>query len=90
MLDKARENLRGYRVQLLKGDVSVLELSDGSFDKIICCEFLEHLADLHAILREIRRLLAPDGRWVFMLSDDFLIHPIKRPLPSTGLGPFTF
>jgi len=90
MLDKARENLRGYRVQLLKGDLFSLDLSGGGFDKIICSEVLEHVVDPHAILREIRRLLAPNGRVVITFPNDHLIHRIKKLLHKTGLGRLPF
>jgi len=90
MLDKARENLRGCRVQLLKGDVSSVGLPDRSFDKIICSEVLEHVVDPHAILREIRRLLAPGGRVVITFPNDRLIHRIKKLLSSTGLDRLLF
>jgi SAM-dependent methyltransferase len=90
MLDKARENLRGYRVQLLKGDLSGLGLSDGGFDKIICSEVLEHVADPRAILLEIRRLLAPNGRVVVTFPNDHLIHRIKCFLRMTGMDRLPF
>jgi 2-polyprenyl-3-methyl-5-hydroxy-6-metoxy-1,4-benzoquinol methylase/glycosyltransferase involved in cell wall biosynthesis len=36
------------------------------FDVIVCFEALEHIADHHALLKEIKRLLTPDG--VFIVS----------------------
>lgn len=90
MLEKARENLQGYRVRLLKGDVSELGLPDGGFDKIICTEVLEHVVDPHIILREMQRLLAPNGRVVVTFPNDRLIHRIKDLLTTTGLGRLLF
>jgi ubiquinone/menaquinone biosynthesis C-methylase UbiE len=90
MLDKARENLRGYRVQLLKGDLSTLSLSDAGFDRIICSEVLEHVADPHAILLEIRRLLAPNGRVVVTFPNDHLIRRIKCFLRTTRMDRLPF
>lgn len=42
-------------------DATRLPFADNSFDKIICSEVLEHIHDYHAVLREIRRILKPDG-----------------------------
>ena len=90
MLDKARENLRGYRVELLKGELIHLHLRGRGFDKIICSEVLEHVADPEAILQEIRRLLAPDGRVVITFPNDHLIHRIKAMLHRSRLDRLPF
>lgn len=42
-------------------DATQLPFADHSFDKIICSEVLEHIHDYQAVLREIRRILKPDG-----------------------------
>ncbi|MCH7591790.1 MAG: class I SAM-dependent methyltransferase [Planctomycetes bacterium] len=57
MLSKARQNLRGYRVELLEGELDDLDLPAHSFDRVICSEVLEHVVDPEAILRGIQRLL---------------------------------
>jgi len=90
MLDKARENLRGFRVELLKGELSHFNLPEQGFDRIICSEVLEHVADPEAILSEIRRLLAPDGRVVITFPNDHLIHRIKGMLRSSRLDRLPF
>ena len=60
-LELARSNLRGYDVRFLKGEVETLALPEASFDRIICTEVLEHVADPDAVLAEISRLLRPSG-----------------------------
>jgi len=46
---------------LQQGDARQLPFVDQSFDKIICSEVLEHLEDYGAVLREIKRVLKPNG-----------------------------
>lgn len=47
---------------LLQGDATRLPFADDTFDALICSEVLEHIPDYQAVLREIRRVLKPDGR----------------------------
>ena len=49
------------RLLLLRGDGARLPFGDDSFDRVICSEVLEHLTDYRAVLREIRRVLKPNG-----------------------------
>jgi ubiquinone/menaquinone biosynthesis C-methylase UbiE len=77
MIEMARENLRGRKVRLLKGQLHDLDLPDRSFDKIVCSEVLEHTVDPEQVLAEIRRLLHPDGRVVITLPNDYLIRSVK-------------
>ncbi|MGH9320915.1 MAG: class I SAM-dependent methyltransferase [Vicinamibacteria bacterium] len=37
------------------------ELESGSFDRVICSEVIEHVADVEGLLRDIHRVLKPDG-----------------------------
>jgi len=48
----------------LDADIRVLPFSDGSFDCVICCEVLEHIADHEAALAELVRVLKPGGAFV--------------------------
>jgi SAM-dependent methyltransferase len=43
------------------GSALALPFPDASFDKVICSEVLEHIDDYQAALREIRRVLKPNG-----------------------------
>lgn len=90
MLEKAGKNLAGYQVQLLKGELHRLDLPNGGFDKIICSEVLEHVIDPDAVLGQIRRLLAPDGRVVITLPNDDLIHRMKNLLRRTRANRLPF
>jgi len=60
MAGRIRE--RFPRVQVVVGDVQRrLEFPDGHFDRIVAIHVLEHLPDLPAAVRELRRLCAPDA-----------------------------
>lgn len=85
MLEKARRNLEGLHVRLLKGELSELDLPVQGFDRIICTEVIEHVAAPEALLQEIALLLHPAGRLVITFPNDRLIHGIKRAMFASGL-----
>ena len=47
---------------VLAGDALRLPFEEETFDAVICSEVLEHIPDYRAALREIHRVLKPDGR----------------------------
>lgn len=51
---------------------------DGSINSITCMHLVEHLQSLDALMREVRRLLAPGGRVYFETP-----HPKSLKLPSS-------
>ncbi len=50
------------RFDLLVGDALQLPFKPSSFDRIICSEVLEHIADYQTVLDEIWRLTKPGGK----------------------------
>ncbi len=93
-LRNAREKLAPLEAQLTGADerrhfslaaanALALPFADSTFDKIICSEVLEHIADYRAVLAEVRRVLRPGGqlcvsvprrwpeRFCWALSDDY-------------------
>ncbi len=63
---------------LVEADASALPFADGSFD-LACSAFgaLPFVADPVRVLREVRRVLRPGGRWVFSVT-----HPFRWALPD--------
>jgi SAM-dependent methyltransferase len=62
-LEFAREHLArsGVEATLVDGDALALPFEDRAFDHVWMMWFLEHLADPPEVLREARRVMAPDG-----------------------------
>jgi 2-polyprenyl-6-hydroxyphenyl methylase/3-demethylubiquinone-9 3-methyltransferase len=83
-IDPAREAItaaRAHASQTGKGiryDIGVgeaLPYEDGSFDAVVCVDVLEHVADLQQTIREIARVLTPNGLFLF---DTINRNPIAR------------
>lgn len=53
--------------QLVRADVCVLPMADGSVDAIVSANLLEHVPDDEGALREMRRVLRPGGRAVIVV-----------------------
>ena len=49
------------RAAAVQGDALHLPFPDGSFDRVICSEVLEHIADDRAAMAELARVLRPGG-----------------------------
>lgn len=95
MLQEAQQNLRVVRhaFTFKQFDVQAIPFEDKSFDVVIANHMLYHVPDLDKALSEIRRVLAPKGR--FYAATNGLHHLreiggiIRRVEPSyrTGLVP---
>ena len=60
-LERARRNVPGADLRLLAPD-GAIPLGHGEVDLVWCSEVLEHVPDTVALLTEVRRVLARDGR----------------------------
>ncbi|RFU85271.1 class I SAM-dependent methyltransferase [Streptomyces triticagri] len=69
---------RDHTVGLVQADAGGLPFADGSFD-LACSAYgaLPFVADAELVLREVRRVLRPGGRFVFSVS-----HPIRWAFPD--------
>lgn len=57
------------------GTAEALPYGDGSFDLVLCTQVLEHVSDPAAAVREMWRVLAPDGVALVSTHGVFLYHP---------------
>jgi SAM-dependent methyltransferase len=69
---------RGGGVALARAGAAALPFPDRSFDAVIACLVFEHIAAVDEALAEVGRVLAPGGRFVFMLN-----HPLLQ-TPGSG------
>lgn len=81
------DEINKHHYSLSVGNALSLPFADGTFDKIICSEVLEHIPDYKQAVNEIERVLKPGGtlaisvprfwtEWVcWALSDDYHNEP---------------
>ncbi|MEV4577930.1 methyltransferase domain-containing protein [Nonomuraea jabiensis] len=60
-MDKAGEVPPGASGQIVQGTALDMPFEDGSFDRVIAAEVLEHIPDDMAAMRELFRVLKPGG-----------------------------
>jgi SAM-dependent methyltransferase len=63
----------------VQADVTDLPLEDGSFDTILCLHVLEHVQDDRAAMRELYRVLAPEGIAVIQVPPSELEETFEDP-----------
>jgi len=77
---------RGGGVALARSDAGRLPFPRSSFDAVVACLVLEHVADVDGALAEVGRVLAPGGRFVLMLNHPLLQAPGSGWIDDTILG----
>src|SRR6266480_5221238 len=88
----AQERGLSQRIHYQQGYAESLPFADGSFSAIVCFDVLEHVRDLKATIKEIARVLAPGGVFVFDTINRTLIARAiliwyGENFPSGGLKP---
>ncbi|MGE0549101.1 MAG: class I SAM-dependent methyltransferase [Kofleriaceae bacterium] len=72
----------GAPIEWREGNAIVLDLPDASFDLVVCQQGLQFFPDRRAATREMRRVLAPNGRAVLAvwrsLEQQTLFHAMVR------------
>jgi ubiquinone/menaquinone biosynthesis C-methylase UbiE len=83
MLNVARANTPATSIPLawLQGDVCALPFAHGSFDVVLCNQGLQYAQDTLAALREIHRVLMPEGRLAFTVwsASPYVVVMADRP-----------
>lgn len=82
----------GQSIYYQQGYAESLPYADGSFSVIVCLDVLEHVRDLAQTIKEVARVLAPGGVFVFdTINRTFLARTILiwygENFPSGGLTP---
>jgi ubiquinone/menaquinone biosynthesis C-methylase UbiE len=72
MLRRAARRVRSDRIQYLAADLTRLPYPDGHFDAIVCGWVLEHLPDPRHGLKELSRILRPNGKLLLLTTEDTL------------------
>ena len=88
----AQEQGLGHHIHYQQAYAESLPFMDGSFSTIVCFDVLEHVGDLKATIKEIARVLAPGGVFVFDTINRTLIARAVliwygENFPSGGLKP---
>src|SRR5574341_1281021 len=74
MIRKAKENVKAENVEFAWMDITQRwPFDDGSFDLVVCCLVLEHVADLSFVFSEASRTLKAKGR--FLVNE---LHPFRQ------------
>jgi 2-polyprenyl-6-hydroxyphenyl methylase/3-demethylubiquinone-9 3-methyltransferase len=85
----ARAHDASGRVHFLHGDARAIPFPDGEFDAVCAMDFLEHVEDPGAIVREVARVLRPGGTFFFhtfsrtWLSRWLVIRAVEWFIPNT-------
>jgi len=82
------------RSSLVRGDAETgLPFRDCSFDLVTCMTTIEHLSEVHELVREIKRVLVPGG-YVYMTTDDpenpSALPVIRKDITHMNVYPFNF
>ena len=71
------------RVRYEVGDAFALNYADQDFDLVVCRHMSQSVPDFHLVLDEIGRVLRRGG-WLHLLSEDYAMLRMPRPLPNPG------
>ena len=85
----ARES--GLRIEYRAGSGEGLPFADGSFDMVFCCDVLEHVRDVDAVIREMARVLKKGGLLFFdtinrTLESRIAVIFLLQECPFTAFG----
>lgn len=86
LLNQAKSRLRSHpNAYLVKAPGECLPFADGTFDRIVCSEMLEHVLKPEAVLKEMSRVAKAQAKIVITLPNETIINRIKRLVLALGL-----
>src|SRR2546430_1978790 len=62
-------------IQARLEDIQALSLADESFDVVVSCETLEHVPNPQRAIKELARVLRPDGR-MFLTTPNYMVSSV--------------
>lgn len=77
-IDYAQERYQRDNITYLKGDCLSIPLENDSVDRVVSFETIEHIDDHEQFLREIKRVLHPDGVLILSSPNKHLYQDIKQ------------
>jgi Methylase involved in ubiquinone/menaquinone biosynthesis len=85
MIERAKERVAAEKlsnVTLIQGDVTSLQFSDNTFDKVICASVLQYLddADCAQALHEMVRVCKPGGRLILHVKNGTSLYGLSLKL----------
>ena len=73
--------------EMNQGDAFHLPYRDGTFDRVICSEVMEHVHDYRAAASELARVTKPGGRVAVTIPGFLMIRSLCPPLGTTSSRP---
>lgn len=67
------------RVDFDRPDFGMLYENDQPFDWIIAAEVIEHVSFINNLMKQMKRLLKPNGYAIFTIPDESVTHPTSMP-----------
>lgn len=89
VLKHAASNHSRSNIRFLAADAHYVPLRDASFDVVVSFETLEHCSDGEAFLKELVRLLRPNGILLISSPDRDIYSPSGRPANPYHLREYT-
>ncbi|MGH6892646.1 MAG: class I SAM-dependent methyltransferase [Dongiaceae bacterium] len=88
MLDVAAERTQAGNVKWRQADAQSLPFEAASFEVLVCCFGIMFMPDKQAAYREARRVLRPNGRFIFTVWDRLETNPLMHIADETVAGLF--
>ncbi len=84
-IDYAQTHYHAAHVRFERASCLEIPAPDGSFDLVVAFEIIEHLSDWRGFLREVRRVLAPEGQFLVSTPNQLYYAEARAQL---GPNPF--